>query len=455
MPKPKRIRNARTSPVPRILEPDAAGIDIAATEVYVAVPTDRDPEPIRCFSTFTDDLHRLADWLRACNVQSVAMESTGVFWIPLFQILEDRGFRVCLVNARHVKNVPGRKTDVSDCQWLQYLHSVGLLRASHRPAQTICAVRSIWRHRESLVQMAAAHIQHMQKALDQMNLQLHHVISDISGTTGLAIIDAILDGERNPETLAALRDPRIVASRKTIARALVGDYRTEHLFTLQQSLRAYRQYQQWIAACDVEIERQLRVLPNNLADDQKPLSKSKDHHKPRRNEPSFDLRSQLYRIFGVDLTEVPGVSSLTAHALLTEVGPDLRRFPNAAAFASWLGLCPDNRISGGRVLSVVTRKVKNRLTMALRMAAQSLHRSQSHLGQYFRRMRVRLGTPAAITAAAHKLARILYHLITTRQPYQESTFAAMEERSRHRQLLRLTKQAASFGFQLVPGSSVP
>jgi len=238
MPKPKRIRNARTSPVPRILEPDAAGIDIAATEVYVAVPTDRDPEPIRCFSTFTDDLHRLADWLRACNVQSVAMESTGVFWIPLFQILEDRGFRVCLVNARHVKNVPGRKTDVSDCQWLQYLHSVGLLRASHRPAQTICAVRSIWRHRESLVQMAAAHIQHMQKALDQMNLQLHHVISDISGTTGLSIIDAILDGERNPETLAALRDPRIVASRETIARALVGDYRTEHLFTLQQSLRA-------------------------------------------------------------------------------------------------------------------------------------------------------------------------------------------------------------------------
>ncbi len=259
----------------------------------------------------------------------------------------DRGFRVCLVNARHVKNVPGRKTDVSDCQWLQYLHSVGLLRASHRPAQTICAVRSIWRHRESLVQMAAAHIQHMQKALDQMNLQLHHVISDISGTTGLSIIDAILDGERNPETLAALRDPRIVASRETIARALVGDYRTEHLFTLQQSLRAYRQYQQWIAACDVEIERQLRVLPNNLADDQKPLSKPKDHHKPRRNEPGFDLRSQLYRIFGVDLTEVPGVSSLTAHALLTEVGPDLRRFPNAAAFASWLGLCPDNRISGG------------------------------------------------------------------------------------------------------------
>jgi len=303
--------------------------------------------------------------------------------------------------------------------------------------------------------MAAVHIQHMQKALDQMNLQLHHVISDITGTTGLAIISAVLGGERNPENLATLRDPRIVASRETIARALVGDYRVEHLFTLRQSLQAYRQYQQWIAACDSEIERQLQVLPSNLPDDPKPLSKPRDHHKPRRNEPRFDLRSQLYRVFGVDLTAVPGVSSLTAHTLLTEVGPDLRRFPNAAAFASWLGLCPDNRISGGRVLSVVTRKVKNRLTIALRMAAQSLHRSQSYLGQYFRRMRIRLGTPPAITAAAHKLARVLYHLITTRQPYEESTFAAMEERARQRQLLRLTKQAARFGFQLVPGRSVP
>src|SRR5437660_7850794 len=239
MPKQKRTRNARTAPVPSILEPDAAGIDIAATEVYVAVPTDRDPEPIRCFSTFTDDLHRLADWLRACNVQSVAMESTGVFWSPWFQILEDHGFRVCLVNARHVKNVPGRKTDVSDCQWLQYLHSVGLLRASHRPTQTICAVRSIWRHRESLVQMAAVHIQHMQKALDQMNLQLHHVISDIAGTTGLAIISAVLGGERNPENLVTLRDPTIVASRETIVRALLCDYRAEHVFNLGHCLQGY------------------------------------------------------------------------------------------------------------------------------------------------------------------------------------------------------------------------
>jgi transposase len=455
MPKPKHNRKVCTVPVPRVLEPNAAGIDIASTEVYVAVPVDRDPQPVRRFSTFTDDLQRLADWLHTCNVQSVAMESTGVFWIPLFQILEDHGFRVCLVNARHVKNVPGRKTDVSDCQWLQYLHSVGLLRSSHRPAQTICAIRSIWRHRESLVQMATVHIQHMQKALDQMNLQLHHVISDITGTTGMAIINAILDGERNPEILAALRDPRIVATHETVARAMVGDYRTEHLFTLHQSLTAYRQYQQWIGACDVEIERQLRALPTNVADNPTPLSKPRDHHKPRRNEPHFDLRSQLYRIFGVDLTAVPGVSSLTAHTLLTEVGPDLRKFSNAAAFASWLGLCPDNRISGGQILSVATRKVKSRLTIALRMAAQSLHRSQSYLGHYFRRMRSRLGAPAAITAAAHKLARILFHLITTRQSYEESMFAKLEERARQRQLLRLEKQAASFGFHLIAARSVP
>lgn len=283
-----------------------------------------------------------------------------------------------------------------------------------------------------------------------MNIQLHHVISDITGTTGLAIVDAILDGERDPQKLAGLRDARIAASPETIAEALVGDYRPEHLFTLRQSLQAYRQYQRWIAACDAEIELDLRRLNSKLEPDQKPLPKPKDRHKPRRNEPRFDLRSHLYRVFGVDLTAVPGVSSLTAHTLLTEVGPDLSKFPNAAAFASWLGLCPDNRISGGRVLSVATRKVNNRLATALRMAAQSLHRSQSYLGQYFRRTRARLGSPPATTAAAHKLARILYHLITTRQPYDESVFADIEERARQRQLSHLKKQAAVLGFRLSP-----
>jgi transposase len=453
--KRKTSRKSNCSPIVRVLEPNAAGIDIGATEIYVAVPADRDPRPVRRFATFTRELEHLAEWLQQCGIQSVAMESTGVFWIPLFQILEERGVRVCLVNARHVKNVPGRKTDVADCQWLQYLHAVGLLRASHRPPQDICALRSLWRHRESLVQMAAVHTQHMQKALDQMNIQLHHVISDITGTTGLAIVDALLAGERDPKRLALLRDPRIAASEQTVTQALIGDYRSEHLFTLRQSLQAYRQYQRWIAECDEEIEHHLSSLDSRLATDQKPLSPPKDRHKPRRNEPRFHLRIHLYRIFGVDLTEVPGINVLTAQTFLTEVGPDLRKFPNDAAFASWLGVCPDNRISGGRILSVKTRKVINRLTAALRMAAQSLHRSRSYLGEYFRRMRSRLGTPAAITAAAHKLARVLYHLITTRQPYDESVFAVMEKRTRQRQFTRLKRQAAALGFQLTPSACVP
>jgi len=364
-----------------VIEPNAAGIDVGSTEMFVAVPVDRDPQPVRRFTTFTRDLVALADWLKQCGITSVAMESTGVFWIPLFQLLEDRGFRVCLVNARHAKNVPGRKTDVADCQWLQYLHSVGLLRASHRPAQSICAIRSLWRHRESLVQIAAHHTQHMQKALDQMNIQLHHVISDITGVTGLAIIDAILGGERNPKKITKLRNAGIKASEQTVAEALVGDYRSEHLFVLRQSLEAYRQYQRWITDCDHEIEKQLHRIESKIDPVQHPLVRTKkDRRKPRGNEARFDLRNDLYRIFGVDLTDVPGVSSLTAHLLLTEVGADLSKFPSAAAFASWLGLCPDNRISGGKILSAATRHVVSRLAIALRLGAQSLYTSRSCLG---------------------------------------------------------------------------
>ncbi len=450
-----RLRKITATTMARVIEPNAAGIDVGATEIFVAVPPDRDPVAVRCFSTFTCELLRAADWLRVCGITSVAMESTGVFWIPLFQILEDRGIRVCLVNARHVKHVPGRKSDVADCQWLQYLHSVGLLRASHRPPQSICAVRSVWRHRESLVQMAAVHVQHMQKALDQMNIQLHHVISDLTGTTGMAIVDAILAGEHDPIRLAQLRNPKIEASEATIAKAMAGDYRPEHLFTLQQSVQAYRQYQKWINDCDKEIEVQLRHLQTRIEPDQKPLSPRKDRHQPRRHAPSVELLTHLYRVFGVDLTDVPGVSVITAHTLLTEVGTHVNNFPSAGDFASWLGLCPDNRISGGQILSTGTRHVSNRLAIALRMAAQSLHRSHSYLGQYFRRMRTRLGAPAAITAAAHKLARILYHLISTRQPYDETVFASVEERARKRKLRHLKKDAAVFGFQLTPVGCVP
>ena len=451
----RKRKNNKTkigAPVLHCLNPNAAGVDVGATEIYLAVPADRDPQPVRHFSTFTEDLHAAADWLKACNIATVAMESTGVYWIPLFQILEARGFTVFLVNARHVKNVPGRKSDVSDCQWLQYLHSVGLLSGSFRPEQAVCTVRSILRHRDSLVQMASSHVQHMQKALDQMNLQLHLVISDITGVTGLTIIEAILAGERNPHTLAALRDGRVKATADTIAKSLVGDYRREHLFTLGQSLAAFRHYQKLIGACDREIAQYLEAFESKEDPPEGSLPKSQDGQKPSDGEPQFDLQSHLYRIFGVDLTCIPGINVLTTQTLLAEIGPDLSQFPSAPAFTSWLGLCPDNRVSGGKVLSVKTRRVKNRAATALRMAAQSLHRSQSYLGHFYRRMRAKLGAPKAITATAHKLARIIYHMVTTRKAYDETICVQNELQNRQRLEARIRKQARELGFQLVLAS---
>jgi len=448
-----KTKTKRTTPalvpgmVPQ-LEPNAAGVDIGATEIYVAVPPGRDERTVRRFETFTDGLIAAADWLERCGATTVAMESTGVYWIPLFQILEARGIRVCLVNARYAKHVPGRKTDVCDCQWLQYLHSVGLLRASFRPEQEICAVRSVMRHRESLVEMAAVHLQHMQKALDQMNLQLHHVLSDLSGQTGMAILDAILAGERDPRKLAKLRNSRVQADEKTIAKALTGDYRREHLFALRQSVAAYRQYQQLLRACDQEIEAMLEEFSDG-GPAAPIVGEPKRERGPRGNELRFDLKGHLYRIFGVDLTQVPGISAMTAHMLLTEAGRDLSAFRSGAAFASWLGLCPDNRISGGKVLSAHTRKVKHRLSKALRLAAQSLHGSKSWLGHEFRRMRAKTGAPKAITAMAHKLARIVFHLITTKQAYDETVFAQREIEHTQRTRKRLEQQARALGMQLV------
>lgn len=440
--KQKRANNAALP----ILRPNAAGIDIGATEIFVAVPVDRAIENVRSFPTFTQDLYSLADWLTACGIKTVAMESTGVYWIPLFQILEDRGFEVCLVNARHVKNVPGRRTDVADCQWLQFLHSVGLLRASYRPDQEVCAIRSLLRHRESLVQMAATHVNHMQKALDQMNLQLHHVISDITGLTGLAIIDAILGGERDPVVLARLRHERIKASEEVIAKSLVGDYRAEHLFTLRQSVRAYRSYQTLIDDCDAEIRRCLDEFkpPTEAAGTERADPKGKGQSN------GGVLRNELKRVFGVDLTRIPGIRTGIAQTLFGEIGPDFTKFRSASAFASSMGLCPDNDISGGKVLWVGTRKVKCRAATALRMAAQSLHHSKSGLGDFYRRMRAKLGAPKAITAAAHKLARIIFHLVTTRQEFDDSRFAADQLRYERRQEAKLRSKAKALGFQLIP-----
>jgi len=430
-----------------VMRPDAAGIDIGATEIFVAVPADRAEENVRSFPTFTQDLYALADWLKQCGIRTVAMESTGVYWIPLFQILEEREFEVCLVNARHVKNVPGRRTDVSDCQWLQFLHSVGLLKASYRPEQEVCAVRSLLRHRESLVQMAATHVNHMQKALDQMNLQVHHVISDIVGQTGLAIVDAILGGERDPLKLAKLRNERIKASEEVIAKSLVGDYRPEHLFTLRQSLAAYRSYQELIGACDREIRQRLHDfqpphLPAETPEDEKSSKKART--------PDSVLKSELKRVFGIDLTQIPGIRTGIAQTLFGEIGPDFTKFRSASAFASWMGLCPDNDISGGQVLWTGTRKVNCRAATALRMAAQSLHHSKSALGDFYRRMRAKLGAPKAITAAAHKLARILFHLISTRQEFDDSKFAADQLRYQKRQEIKLRAKAKSMGFELIP-----
>ena len=445
----KKPRPGSVSPA-RTIDPNAAGIDIGATEIYCAVPVDRDPQPVRRFSTFTEDLMAAADWLKRCGIKTAAMESTGVYWIPLFQILEARGMQVCLVNARHVKNVPGRKSDVCDCQWLQHLHSAGLLRASFRPSSQVCAVRSLVRYRDSLVQLSAMHLQHMQKALDQMNLQLHHVISDLGGKTGMAIVEAILAGERDPHQLATLRDPRTKASQETIAKSLVGDYRREHLFTLRQSLTGFRQNSQLIADCDVEIESLLKEFSSGDGPraEAVPEPQAQLKRKPRRNEMSFDLRTQLHRIFAVDLTEIPGINTLTAHALFTEVGRDLSKFANVAAFTSWMGLCPDNRVSGGKILHARTRKVNNRVAKALRMAAQALSRSHGWLGQYYRRMRAKLGGPKAVTATAHKLARIVYHLLTTGQAYDETVFAQQEAQNKQRNESRLRHQAKKLGFQL-------
>lgn len=432
-----------------VMRPDAAGIDIGATEIFAAVPADRVTENVRSFPTFTQDLYALADWLKACGIQTVAMESTGVYWIPLFQILEQRGFEVYLVNARHVKNVPGRRTDVSDCQWLQFLHSVGLLKASYRPAQEVCAVRSLLRHRESLVQMAATHVNHMQKALDQMNLQLHHVISDIVGQTGLAIVDAILKGQRDPLALAKLRGERIKASEAVIAKSLVGDYRHEHLFTLKQSLEAYRSYQKMIEDCDREIRQHLEEFQPPAAPPTPPTTEAEAGPKKQQSTDGI-LRSELQRVWGVDLTRIPGIRTGIAQALFGEIGPDFTKFRSASAFASWMGLCPDNDISGGKVLFVGTRKVKCRAALALRMAAQSLHHSKSALGDFYRRMRAKLGAPKAITAAAHKLARIIFHLISAHQEFDDSKFAADQLRYQKRQEAKLHAKAKSMGYALIP-----
>lgn len=444
---------AKSSATPlHLLQPHAAGIDIGAREICVAVPPGAAARNVRSFPTFTEDLHALRDWLQECGVTTVAMESTGVYWIPLFQILEAAGLEVCLVNARHCKNLPGRKTDVQDCQWLQSLHSVGLLRGSFRPADQVCAVRTLLRHRDALVRGAGRCVSHLHKALTQMNVQLQHVISDLTGVTGQAILQAILQGERDPQTLAALKDHRIKASREVIAKSLRGDWRVEHLFTLQQTHALWQQHQTLIAECDAQIAALLQAFDTRAAAHAAPLAPARtSHKKAQRNEPQFAARAECHRVLGVDLTAVPGFQTPTVLVLLCELGPEFAaKFPTAKHFGSWLGLCPDNRITGGKIYSVRTRDVKSRVAEALRLAAQSLWHAQNYFGDLYRRWKARLGSPKAITAMAHKLARILWHLLKFKQPFNPEVFAKEEEKMKRKKLARLEIMATTLNYRLVP-----
>jgi transposase len=440
-----------------VLDANAAGIDVGAREMFVAVPPERDDKPVRVFATFTEDLERLTDWLEQCGVTTVALESTGVYWIPLYEILEQRGIRPCLVNARHMKNVPGRRTDWHECQWLQFLHSVGLLRAAFRPEQNICAVRTLLRHRSELVMAASQHVQHMHKALTQMNLQIHHVISDVTGTTGLAIVDNILAGQRDAAELAKLRDSHIKANAQTIRKSLVGNWRLEHLFTLKQSRDLYRIYQQQIVACDLEIEKLLREFEARTDPAERPLPPDRKHNragKKRRKKnghpnPQFDLRTEVYKLFGVDVTQIPGLEE-NALPLFSEVGRDMSKWPTAAHFISWLALCPDNDISGGKLLWRGVRTIKNRAGHIFRLAAFSLHHSPTPLGNYLRRMKAKLGPKAATTATAHKIALIFYTMVKKQVEYDESMWATRDAQREKRLESKLKRQAKQLGYELVP-----
>jgi transposase len=445
--RPKKS-TSRSAGLTRI-NPNAAGIDCGSEEHYVAVPADRDATPVRSFKTVTAELHRLADWLTACGVTTVAMESTGVYWIPLYEILESRGLDVVLVNARHVKNVPGRKTDVVDCQWLQELHSVGLLRGSFRPTAAIAALRAFLRHRETLVQSAAIHAQRMQKALVQMNLQLPTVISDITGVTGLRILRDIIAGQTDPHALAQHRDHRCQASEAEITAALTGHYRPEHVFVLQQNLELFDAFQRQLAACDVAIEVHVQTLAAQAPAPAGPLPTPRTRRKPRDNEPRFDMRTPLHQLTGVDLTQIDALGPYSALRLLAEIGTDMSRWPTEKHFTSWLTLAPHNKISGGRLLSSKTQPSANRAAGILRLAAMSLGRTETALGAFYRRLAYRVGKAKAITATARKLAILVYRTLKDGLVYHDPGAAAYDAQHRQRVIRRLRQRASELGLALI------
>jgi len=417
-----------------VIQPDAAGIDVGAKEHVVAVPCDRDERPVRTFQAFTPELHELAAWLKRCGIRSVALESTGIYWISLYEVLEQHGFEIRVVNARHVKNVPGRtKTDVLDCQWIQKLHSFGLLNGSFRPDQQIRKLRTYMRLRDNLVVNSTQAVHHMQKALFEMNVQLSNVISDIIGESGLRIIEAIIAGERDPEQLAALCGTRIKASRQTVAKSLHGNWDEALLFCLKAALETYRFNQVKIQDCDGRIERHLAEFES------------------RAELPTLpkDLQAHLHRICGVDLTKIPGIKEQSAQIIISEVGLDMTKWNTEKQFSSFLGLCPNNSISGGKVLRRATRKVYNRAADSLRLCAQSLTHSKSALGAKYRRLRARLGAPKAIVAMAHHLARLVYRMLRYGDKYVEKGIEHYEQKFRLQRIKWLKKEADSLNLQLI------
>jgi transposase len=427
----------------------AAGIDVGADAHWVAVPRDRDEQPVQRFGAFTADLYALAEWLRQCQIETVVMESTGVYWIPLFEVLEERGFDVKLVDAHHVRQVPGRKTDVQDCQWLQELHTYGLLHGAFRPAEQVCVLRSYLRQRGMLVAMASRAVQHMQKALEQMNLKLTEVVSDINGKTGMEIIRAILAGERDPQRLARHRDPRCKHDQATIAKALEGHWRAEHLFALQQALDQYEFIQQQLRACETQIEACLQTFVPHGEGGPPQTTLTRKRRARQRQAPSFDVHRYLDAMTGVDLTQIDGIDEVTALKVISEIGLDMTRWPTGKHFASWLGLCPGNKLSGGKRYRMRSKPTANRAASALRLAAQGLVNSHSALGAYYRRMRSRLGAPKAITATAHKLARLVYSMLRYGTAYVDAGQQAYEQKYRDRVLTNLQRKAKAFGYQLV------
>jgi len=447
----QRSRRKKVGKLPKELAQvnlNAAGIDVGSDRHFVAVPEGRDEVSVREFGAFTTDLEALADWLKRCGVTTVAMESTGVYWIPLFELLERKGFEVKLVDARRVKNVPGRKSDVLDCQWLQRLHTYGLLAGAFRPPDEVCVLRGYMRQREMLTQASSMHIQHMQKALQQMNLLLHNAVTDITGVTGMKILKAIIAGERNAKVLARHRDPRCHNSAATIAKSLAGNYREEHLFALKQAIELYEIYQAKIVECNAAIASHLSNQPNRTDDEPPPTEKAIKAKDCMRGE--VDIRAQLFKLTGVDLFAVSGFGADTLLTLASEVGFDMSAWKTEKHFSSWLSLSPGTHKSGGKTLNSKTKRSANRAAAAFRIAASSLKRSKSALGAFFRRIKARVGAPKAITATARKLAVIYYSMLKNGTGYIEVGQAAYEKKYQQRRFNGIQKQALAMGYQLVP-----